>query len=123
MSTPSDYTYDAPAPKQSQAMAVTGMVLGIVGILTACFAIGGALGLAAIILGVLGLKAAKRMDGRGRGFAITGIVTGAIALVLGALATAYFVWAYSNFGSCMNETSPQAQQACINEKVAELGSP
>jgi len=60
------------------------MVVGLVSIpaLLAC-GIGGLSGILAIVLGIVGLGAANKLpDRRGKGLAVTGIVTGALAVLL-----------------------------------------
>jgi hypothetical protein len=70
---------------------VAALVSGIVGtasaaVLAILFFVGLLLGLAAIVLGVLGGKRAGRRPGApGRGTALAGIVLGAISVVLGAI--------------------------------------
>lgn len=66
------------------------MVLGIISLLGFIFNIfAAALGLIAIILGVIGVA----IEPRGRGFAITGIVAGALAIIVGI---GFFVWALND---------------------------
>ena len=77
---PAGYPYAAPIVKKAPGMALAAMILGIVGIVTGFFVFGVLLGIAAIILGALSLKKVKEA-GAGKGFAITGIVTGAVAVL------------------------------------------
>ena len=77
---PAGYPYAAPVTKKAPGMALAAMILGIVGIVTGFFVFGALLGIAAIILGALSLKKVKEA-GAGKGFAITGIVTGAVAVL------------------------------------------
>lgn len=76
------YSGGAPSRSLPQGLAVASLVLGILGILTSLIFVGGLLGLIAVILGVVALGKAKRGEAGGRGLAIGGIVTGAIALLL-----------------------------------------
>lgn len=77
---PAGYPYAAPIVKKAPGMALVAMILGIVGVVTGFFVFGALLGIAAIILGALSLKKVKEA-GAGKGFAITGIVTGAVAVL------------------------------------------
>ena len=77
---PAGYPYAAPIVKKAPGMALAAMILGIAAVLTGFFVFGALLGIAAIILGALSLKKAKEA-GAGKGFAITGIVTGAVAVL------------------------------------------
>ena len=76
------YGTNVPDRALPKGMAVASLVLGILGLLTSFFLIGGLLGLVAVILGVVALGKIKRGEADGRGMAIGGIVTGAIALLL-----------------------------------------
>ena len=77
---PAGYPYAAPIVKKAPGLALAAMILGIVGVVTGFFVFGALLGIAAIILGALSLKKVKEA-GAGKGFAITGIVTGAVAVL------------------------------------------
>lgn len=84
-------------PKKGKGMAIAAMVVGIVSLCASCFGwiaiIGGVL---AIIFGAVAIKSA------GRGMAIAGIITGAVAIVLAILFIVLFVglWGslYESFG-------------------------
>jgi hypothetical protein len=69
-----------PAPRNGLGLAA--LILGIIAILTCWIVIGGVFGLLAIILGALGAGRARRGRATNRGVAITGIVTGAVGLLL-----------------------------------------
>lgn len=77
--------------RSSIALSVVAMVLGIISLLGFIFNIffAAALGLIAIILGIIGVA----IEPRGRGFAITGIVAGALAIIFGI---GFFVWALND---------------------------
>lgn len=77
---PAGYPYAAPVTKKAPGMALAAMILGIAAVLTGFLVFGALLGIAAIILGALSLKKVKEA-GAGKGFAITGIVTGAVAVL------------------------------------------
>ena len=65
-------------------MALTSMILGIAGLpLVLCFGAGGLLGLIGLILGIVSLISINKSPGQfsGKGFAITGIVTGGVSLL------------------------------------------
>jgi len=72
--------YAPPVQNQSNGVAITALVCGILTIVTCLFP----LGLVAVILGVMGLSKAKNLNGSGRGMAIGGIITGVIGLISGA---------------------------------------
>jgi hypothetical protein len=76
-----------PQPPRSHANnnAVVGMALGILSLFTLMILIGFILGLIGLGLSIAGLVSARRTDGTGMGFAITGLVTS-------SLTTALLVW-------------------------------
>lgn len=87
--TPMSYGY-APEPghQQNNGVALAAMILGILALLGLVFILPGfILGLIALILGIMGVRRANAIAGSGarKGMAITGIVTGAISLILSAL--------------------------------------
>jgi Na+/H+-dicarboxylate symporter len=57
-------------------------------------------GIVAIILGIVGVNRAKEMGGTSRGMAITGIVTGAVAI---GLVIIFIALVYSYFGTHLNQ--------------------
>lgn len=77
-----------PAAIEGNGSAIAALVLGMLG-LTLAFLVFPApaavlMGLAALILGVAGLRKASRLGGLHKGLSVTGLVTGALALLLGA---------------------------------------
>ena len=78
---PAGYPYAAPVTKKAPGMALAAMILGIAAVLTGFLVFGILLGIAAIILGVLSLKKTKEI-GAGRAFALTGIITGAVSVLI-----------------------------------------
>ena len=114
----------APARPLPTGMAVASLVLGVLGILTAFFLIGGLLGLIALILGLVALGKIKRGEAGGRGMAIAGIVTGAIALLLSIIVVvsvgAFFAEnkdKFSNLAECVEAAGDDqaAVQACEDD--------
>ncbi|MFH7597660.1 DUF4190 domain-containing protein [Streptomyces racemochromogenes] len=81
--------YQPYGPGPSNAFGVTALILGIlavVGCVTSFFAI--ALGIAAVVFGVLGRGKANRGEATNGGVALAGIILGAIGIVLGLLLVA-----------------------------------
>ena len=78
---PSGYPYAAPVTKKAPGMALAAMILGIAAVLTGFLVFGILLGIAAIILGALSLKKTKEI-GAGKAFALTGIITGAVSVLI-----------------------------------------
>jgi hypothetical protein len=67
--------------KKAPGMALAAMILGIAAVLTGFLVFGILLGIAAIILGALSLKKTKEV-GAGKAFALTGIITGAVSVLI-----------------------------------------
>lgn len=95
---------------QSNGIAVAGGVVGIVSLVVAFIpfvdwiSIPGAI--AAIVLGAIGLSRANRMGGANRGMAITGIVTGSIAIVLVIVFVALVYSYFATHSGTYNFTFP-----------------
>lgn len=122
MSTP--YATNVPSRSLPKGLAVASLVLGILGILTAFFLLGGLLGLVAVILGFVALGKIKKGEADGKGLAIGGIVTGAVALLLTILLLvtvgAFFADKKDELGNlsdCLNNAkgNAQAERACQSE--------
>ncbi len=77
---PAGYPYAAPVTKKAPGMALAA-ILGIAAVLTGFLVFGILLGIAAIILGALSLKKTKEI-GAGKAFALTGIITGAVSVLI-----------------------------------------
>lgn len=88
----------------TNALAIAALVVGILS-LPAIFTVifGVILGIAAIVLGVMGVKKARDLQGSGRGLAIGGIVTGTIGLVGSLLIVAAGALLLGGIGGAVNE--------------------
>ena len=94
-------------------------MLGILALLTGLFLVGGLLGIAAIVLGVLGRKRAARGEATNGGMAVAGIVLGVLGLLLSALAvfgavSLFNSSEFSNLTECLQSAGDDraAQQQC-----------
>jgi len=107
-----------PAQKQVpvNGLAVAAMVVGIVAFTSGWVPFWGLLtGIAAVVLGVLGLKKAT-----GKGLAITGIVTGGLAALTSIFFTLFFIIAITASGAAFDRTHDEAQrQAEQNQQMAD----
>ncbi|GAB7192026.1 hypothetical protein NUM3379_27350 [Kineococcus sp. NUM-3379] len=120
--------YGAPPAAPRNGLGLTALILGIVGILLSWTVVGGILlGIAAIVLGVIGRKRARRGEATNGGVALGGIITGAIALVLGVVMIALSAWFVSQLGfgdlaRCLQEAQgdPVAEQQCQVQYEGEL---
>ena len=113
--------YETQQPQRGgSGLAIAALVLGVLALITSWTVIGGVLcGILAIVLGFVALSRAKRGLGRGRGMAITGIVLGALGLVLAiALVSVGLSFLNSDSGRQLQEcleragTDTAAQEQC-----------
>jgi membrane-bound ClpP family serine protease len=123
--------YPGARPRQN-GLGTAALVLGVVGlvlvILILFSPVGVVLGLLAVIFGILGIMRVNRGEADNRGQAVTGLVTGALALVVGlffAISIGTFfatnVNDFRQFGRCMeNANSDQERRACGEELSRDL---
>jgi hypothetical protein len=121
-----------PTTRPRNGMGTAAMVLGILALVLVVLIffspLGALLGLLAVIFGILGTLRANRGEADNRGQALTGLVTGAVALVVGALLTigigtffAANVNEFRQFGRCMDQASGQQERdACARELSRDL---
>ena len=87
------------ASNQGNTFGLLSMIFGIVSIpLLCCLYIGVPIGIAALVLGIIGLNKANRGEADNKGMAIAGVVCGGIGVLLGLL------WIVAVFG--FNASSP-----------------
>ena len=73
--------------KVANRVAIIAMILGIVGMLLSCIAIGGFIAIAGMAMSIIAIR---NNDCTKRGFAITGIVTSAIAMIVAIVVSLSF---------------------------------
>jgi len=112
------------APRNGAGTAA--LVLGIIGVLTAVFLIGGLLGLLAIVLGMVALGRVKRNEATNRGSALAGVVLGLLALAITAGVAIAGKNFYDNnrnevdnFSSCTQAATTNAARAACTEKFQD----
>lgn len=108
---PYGYPYPYPmmpmAPELPKGLAITGMVLGIVGLCTALFYIGGVVGIVGLIFSIIALRKASRGLGAGKGMAIAGLVTSIVAIIVNAIEIVLIVWFVHTVSGCSQyDTTP-----------------
>ena len=110
----------APAQGHSNGLGTAALVLGIIAVLTSWFGLGALLGIAAIILGALGLGKVKRREASNRGSAIAGIVLGVLGLVLLAgLIAAGVGFVNSDTGKALTECIERAGQDRVAQEQCQ----
>jgi hypothetical protein len=113
-------------------MGTTALVIGVVALVLVVLLLfaplGAFLGLLAVLFGILGLVRVNRGEADNRGQAVTGLITGAIALLLGVFFTisvgtwfATHVNDFNRFGRCMDNASGAAErEACADQLGRDL---
>lgn len=100
-----------PWPTQrSSGLAVTALVCGLLGMVIALIPILGifgiALGLVAVVLGLIGRSKAKKGEAAGKGMALAGAITGVLAVTLGIVGLVIVGNAFNELESVFDEEAP-----------------
>lgn len=102
---------------QRNGLGIAALVLGIIGLVTSLFVFGGLLGVIAIILGVVGLGRVRRREANNRGVAIAGIVLGVLAVVISVLIIGLAGWIFDKAQNCADPNLTDQQQAeCLEDE-------
>ncbi|MGW7415123.1 DUF4190 domain-containing protein [Streptomyces sp. NPDC054863] len=120
-------TQAAPAqgygPRPARAgngLAGTAMVLGVIGLCTSIFFVGGLVGVVGLVLGLFALASAGRTGtGTGRGKALTAVVTSALAIVVSVLVTIAWVWYANQTQECYRINGVQQYVQCVQQQLAK----
>jgi hypothetical protein len=84
----------------TNGMAVYSLILSVVGFcLNFLFGMGVILGVPGAILAFVALNKSKRLNGQGRGMAITGLVLNALVVVFGVIVWVFLLAALGSIGS------------------------
>ncbi len=114
--------YGPPSPQPvvpGHGLSIASMVLGIVSI--PMFWLYGIIGLLALVFGCIGFSTSKRATGKGSGYALTGIVTGAISLLMMVGLIALFGYAvYTGAKDTSNLTAGMVSKYAAAESHVEL---
>jgi hypothetical protein len=110
-------------PQRRNGLGTAALVLGILALLLSWTIVGGVvLGLAAVVLGVLGRGRVKRREADNGGSAVAGIVLGLVGLVIAiglvALGAAFFSSEQGRtLTECLREAGndPAAQEQCLEQ--------
>lgn len=103
---------------QRNGLGIAALVLGIIGLLTSWAVFGGLFGLLAIILGFVGLGRVRRGEASNRGMSITGIVLGVLSVAIAVLVAVAFGALWDRFKDCGDPNLTEAQrQECVNREL------
>ena len=120
------------ATGRRNGMGTTALVIGVVALVLVVLLLfsplGVLLGLLAVVFGIVGLTRANRGEADNRGQAVAGLVTGAVALLLGIFFTlsvgtwfATHVNDFQRFGNCMdNAVGADAREQCARQLSTDL---
>jgi hypothetical protein len=112
--------------KPRNGAGVAALVLGLLGLVLTLLVLpsplGALLGLLAVVFGIIGIGRAGRGEATNRGQAVTGLITGILALALGVLLTIAIrgyvqdhASDFSDLARCLNAASTnQERTACTN---------
>ncbi|WP_051833261.1 hypothetical protein [Streptomyces katrae] len=100
----------------NNGLAGAAVLLGVIGVSTSVFFIGGLFGGIGLILGIVALTTAKR-TGIGRGKALTGVATSAVAIVVSVLAAVFFVWYADKTQECYRPDSFRQYEQCVHQQL------
>lgn len=107
----------------TDGVAVAALVIGILSLLTSWFVLGGLGGVIALVLGLVALGRIKRNRSGGRGMAITGVVTGAlsiiIAIVVVVIGVSVFGDAAADYEACLRTESREVCDQRLEEGLLE----
>jgi hypothetical protein len=118
--------------QRRNGMGLAALVLGVVGLVLVVLLLfaplGAFLGLLAVLFGILGIMRVNQGVADNRNQAVAGLITGAIALLIGVFLTvsvgtwfATHVNDFNDFGRCIdNARSDAAREACARRLSREL---
>jgi Na+/H+ antiporter NhaD/arsenite permease-like protein len=124
--------HPASARPRRNGMGTTALVLGVVALVLVVLLLfaplGAFLGLLAVLFAIIGLIRVNRGEADNRGQVVTGLITGAIALLLGVVLTisigtwfATHVNDFNRFGRCLdNASGPAEREQCARQLSREL---
>ncbi|MET3984941.1 DUF4190 domain-containing protein [Streptomyces sp. PvR034] len=92
------------------------LVLGVIGLGTSVFLIGGLFGCVGLVLGVVALTRAGR-TAVGRGSALTGLVTSALAIAVSVLVAVFFVWYADKTQECYEPDGLRQYAQCVHQQL------
>lgn len=111
--------------KPSNGIGIAALVIGIVSIFLFWFPVLGlVLAILAVVFGIVGIRKASRGEATNKGMAITGVVTGGLALVGAILASIFYLFLADEFSTlfeCIEQAETvQDEEACQRQFEREF---
>ncbi|MGA4839019.1 DUF4190 domain-containing protein [Streptomyces sp. G45] len=103
------------APGGGNRAAGAALALGVIGLSTSVVVGGGLLGAVGLVVGAVALRTARR-TGVGRGRAVAGVVTSALALVVSVVAAVLLVWYANQTQECYRPDSLRQYAQCVHDQ-------
>jgi hypothetical protein len=111
-------------------LGIAALILGILGLLSSIVVIGALPGLIAVVLGFVGMGKAKRGEATNRGVALAGVITGALAVLVAValvVAGAAFVSTHKhdlqNYSDCLKKATTQEEQQACADQFGRSLTP
>lgn len=114
---------DAPAPRNGIGLAA--LIVGIVSLLAGIIPFVGFIGIAAVVLGIIGLSRVRKRIATNRGMALAGVILGALAIIaaiLWVIATVFFAQRFApalEECSSLDPSSVEYQQCVVDNSGLE----
>ena len=104
-------------PKPSAALAITALVLGILGVLGSWVPLlgilGGVLALIGLIVGIVALIKVKRGTAGGKGIAIVGVMLNVLAIIVVTIVTIALITWYGKIQHCVDTSEKDSNGTVI----------
>ena len=105
-------------------LGVAALVLGILGLVLSFVIVGGVLGLVAVVLGIVGLIRVRRGAANNSGMAIAGIITGVLAILVAVVVGVFIADnadEIEDLGDCLEDAgTEQERDDCANRFEDEV---
>lgn len=103
---------------QRNGLGIAALVLGILGLVTSWLVIGALFGLLAIIFGFVGLGRVRRREANNRGMSITGIVLGVLSVVFAVLIVFLIGAVWDRTKDCFDpDLTDQERAECVDREL------
>lgn len=113
--------YGEPRPVSRNGMGTAALVLGLLGLLLGVLLIGGLLGALAVVFGAIGLSRARHGRASNGWAALTGIITGALGMLIAVVLVVAVVRVYGptfdTYFRCLQRAqgNPTTVQSCVTQ--------